>query len=472
MKKTGLFKIIMFILLGVLLITWFVPASYFSSGELTDLGMYRIGFFDFFQLLFGTFEFSYFIQIVILLVSIGALYGVLGKTGKYRAWIEKTASKFKGKELVFLIIVALAIAVFTSAFDYGLITFIFIPALISIILTMKYDKITAFAATFGAYLVGIIGSTVNGSIVNTINSQLTDLTLSSDIYYKLALFVVSFAILVFYLSSAKKDNKKSLKDKAVLKEESSEDMFIGEKESNKYPVYPIIVVFAILLVLTILGCTGWETVFGVTTFSTLNTTLTEWTIGDVTVLKYVLGTISALGKWYYAEMAVMCLLASLLLGKIYGIKFKKVFEAMAEGAKKILPCALMVCLAYAVVYFAGNTMFFPTIAGWILNATSKFNLLFASITTIIGSALHVDMLYVSNYVVAQVAANATDLGLVGLLTQAFYGLTMLVAPTSVMLVLGLSYLGIPYKEWIKKSWKFILELLVAIIIILLLAMFI
>ena len=106
MKKTGLFKIIMFTLLGILLVTWFVPASYFTDGNLSSLGMNRVGFFDFFQLLFGTFGFAYFIQIFILLVSIGALYGVLVKTGKYGALIEKIASKFKGKEQVFLIAAA------------------------------------------------------------------------------------------------------------------------------------------------------------------------------------------------------------------------------------------------------------------------------------------------------------------------------------------------------------------------------
>ena len=49
MKKTGLFKIIMFTLLAIVVITWIVPASYFNSGELAELGKYRIGFFDFFQ---------------------------------------------------------------------------------------------------------------------------------------------------------------------------------------------------------------------------------------------------------------------------------------------------------------------------------------------------------------------------------------------------------------------------------------
>ena len=95
MRKTGLFKIIMFILLGIVVTTWIFSASYINNGELVELGMYNVGFFDFFQLLFGSFEFEYFIQIFILLVSIGALYGVLGKTGKYRAWIEKVANKMK-----------------------------------------------------------------------------------------------------------------------------------------------------------------------------------------------------------------------------------------------------------------------------------------------------------------------------------------------------------------------------------------
>ena len=107
MKKTGLFKIIMFMLLGIVVITWLVPAGYFNAGELSDLGKYSIGFFDFFQLFFSTVEFQYFVQIFVFLVSVGALYGVLAKTGKYRAWLERIANNLKGKEFLFLVIVTL-----------------------------------------------------------------------------------------------------------------------------------------------------------------------------------------------------------------------------------------------------------------------------------------------------------------------------------------------------------------------------
>ena len=43
---------------------------------------------------------------------------------------------------------------------------------------------------------------------------------------------------------------------------------------------------------------------------------------------------------------------------------------------------------------------------------------------------------------------------------------MLVGPTSVMLIFGLSYLNIPYKEWLKYIWRLIVQLFILIFVIL------
>lgn len=462
MKKTGLFKIIMFTLLGILLVTWFVPASYFTEGNLSSLGMNRVGFFDFFQLLFGTFEFAYFIQIFILLVSIGALYGVLVKTGKYGALIEKIASKFKGKEQVFLIAAAFLIAALTSVFDYGLLLFIFIPAIISIILAMGYDKITACITTFGAILIGTIGTTLGYNMVGVINEQING-TLTTALPYKIGMFVLCFAALVVYLLKVKKTKKVDKEDAKTI------DMFAGEKISNKYSVAPIIVIFSILFVLLIMGCTAWNSTFGINVFTDFNTKVSEVSIKGFAIFGNLLGTVNAFGNWYYAEMAIMCLLAALLLGRFYRMKHRDMFSYMAQGAKNMLAPALMIVLVYAVIYFAGNTMFYPTIADFILKATSKFNIFFSTIVMILGSALHVDMLYVASYVIPQLAAQDVNTTVLAVLIQGIYGVTMFVAPTSVMLVLGLSYLNIPYKEWIKKTWKLALVLFAIVMVALILA---
>ncbi|NLC48554.1 MAG: hypothetical protein GX758_04265 [Tenericutes bacterium] len=465
MKKTGLFKIIMFMLLGIVVLTWLIGASYFDAGELSALGMYRVGFFDFFQLLFGAYEFSYFLQILIFLVSVGALYGVLGKTGKYRALIDKTASKLKGREFIFVTVISVFIAALTSVFDYNLLLFIFIPAIISIILALGYDKITALLSTFGAMLIGVIGSTISYTITGTINDQLEITKLSVGLYYKLGILAFSIIALVFYLYKAKA--KKGKKEEV---DSDEEDMFLGEKISNKYSVAPIIVVFSVLFVLLILACTNWEGTFAVDAFSKMHTSIMEFSIKDFTIFAYLFGTVNSFGNWFYAEMAVMSLLSALVLGRFYRMKHSEVLKNMTDGAKKMLQPALLVVLAYTVVYFAGNTMFFPTIADFLINATSKFNVFFSSLVVILGSVLHVDILYLANYVIPQLASQNVSSTVIAILVQSLYGVTMFVAPTSVALVLGLSYLNVPYTQWIKKVWKLVVALLVISFVAIILAM--
>lgn len=470
MKKSGLFKIIMFILIAIIILTWFIPAGYYNSGDLVDLGMNQLGFFDFWQLLFaslGGSDFGYFVQIFLFIMSVGALYGVLGKTGKYRAAIEKIANKFKGNEFHFVAIVAFILVALTSVFSYELWLFIFIPALISIILLLGYDKITACVATFGAMLIGNIGSTIGYNIVGAIQESLGITKLANGIYYRLGILVFSLAALIFYLYKAKRTTVK--KDEENL---TKEDLFAGESKANKYSVAPIIVIFSILFVLLILGCTAWEATFNVKIFTTLNEKITSFAIGKdkFTIFGKLLGNVSAFGSWHYAEMAVMCTLSALLLGRFYRMSHKETIDNMIDGAKKILNSAVLVVLAYTVVYFACNTMVYPTIADFILKATSKFNIFFSTICMILGSALHVDMLYVVNYVIPQLAGQNVSTLVMSLLAQGIYGVTMFVAPTSAVLVLGLSYLGIPYKEWLKRTWKLLIALLTIVLVAIILAM--
>ena len=62
-------------------------------------------------------------------------------------------------------------------------------------------------------------------------------------------------------------------------------------------------------------------------------------------------------------------------------------------------------------------------------------------------------------------AAATNLGKIALTWQSMYGFTMLFAPTSIVLMGTLSFLGVSYKEWIKSVWKLLVELLVVLLII-------
>ncbi len=480
MKKTGLFKIIMFILLGMVVATWIFSAGYFNETEVVAVDMYNVGFFDFFALIIGAFEFEYFIQILILLVSIGALYGVLNKTGKYRAWIEKIAKNMKGQELVFLIVVAFVITALTTMFDYEFSLFIFFPLLISIILAMGYDKVTAALTTFGSVLIGTIGNIKGDTVTSTIIELLDTEMTTNMLYFKLALAFLSFIALIFFLSKAKRTRK-------TAEDLENEDRFIGEKVSTKYSAAPIIIAFALMFVILVLACTNWSDTFGIKFFENLHNSITTAEIKlpyfhiapdgidagtqKVAIFSKILGTFSAFGKWHFIEMAILCLFTSVVLGLIYRIK--GIFQAMADGAKKMLAPAFMVLFAYTVIYFAGSQMFYPTIAAIILSISSKFSVILSTIVVGLGSTLFVDILYVANYLIPQISAiSGATPTLVTLLIQGVYGVTMFVAPTSALLVLALTYLEIPYKEWIKRTWKLILVLLAIVVGILLIAKFI
>ena len=477
MKKTGLFKIIMIVLLVVVVASWIFSASYFEEGSLSPIGMNNVGLFDYFSLMVKSLSFDYFLQIVFLIVSIGAFYGVLEKTGKYRAWVEKIVKNFKGREFLFLVITSFIITVLTSIFDYGFALFIFFPLLISILLAMGYDKVTVAASTFGASLVGTIGSTIGYNTTGVI-AEILSIKATDGFYFKLALLLICYVALLLFLSRAKRN-------KVTEADLEKEDIYIGEKKANKRSATPIIVMFIVLFVLLVLGCTNWENTFNVKFFANIHESIMafnpklpylhlttdgfEHGLKEVKIISTLSGDIPAFGSWFYAEMAVMCLFASLVLSWIYKVKY---FDALKDGAKKILKPALMVLLVYTVVYFAGNQMFYPTIAKALLGLTNKFSVVISSICMALASFFHVDILYVSNYAVPQLAEKASDPVLVSLLSQSIYGVIMFIAPTSAVLVFGLEYLHLPYKEWVKKTWKLFIALLAIVFIVLLIAKYI
>jgi uncharacterized ion transporter superfamily protein YfcC len=90
----------------------------------------------------------------------------------------------------------------------------------------------------------------------------------------------------------------------------------------------------------------------------------------------------------------------------------------------------------------------------------------------LGSFLHIDVLYITSYVIPQVAAQDVNPIILSVLSQGIHGVVMLIAPTSATIALGLSYLGITYKEWIKRTWKLTLVLLATVLAVSIAAMLI
>ena len=100
---------------------------------------------------------------------------------------------------------------------------LFIPLLITIMLNAGLNKLTAFASTFGAVIVGVLGATVGTDALiafNTYFSQtLAETGSDATIKYRIIILCISVALYAFFLFFAAKkamDTKK--------KEEIAEDL--------------------------------------------------------------------------------------------------------------------------------------------------------------------------------------------------------------------------------------------------------
>ena len=460
MKKNGLLKIIGILALIIMVLSWIIPASYYSGSTVIDLGTMPVGIFD--LLSYPFLSFQYFIQTVVFILTVGTLYGVLENTGKYRNILEKLVKRLKGKEQLFIVIITLILTALSSILGLNLMMFVFIPALVAIILLMGYDKITAFLITIIPMFIGMIGSTYSIYINGYINQVIGITEFDNDLLTKVALLVIGYVIyIMFTLNYAKKAKKAKL--------DSEEEIpFIGEKKQVKKASWPIYVIFAIIFILLILAPTPWADVFGVEFFSKLHETITDWTIGEYPLVANLLGYLEGFGSWTYLEISMIIFAAAIIIGFTYKQKLSEIIDNMLNGLKKMLKPALLVSFSMMIIIMTAYHPFYITITDYIINLSDNFNIFLTSFITIIGSVLNVDMIYLAQSSIPLIAGTfpATEaINSLAIITQSFYGLTMLIAPTSTLLILGLTYLDIPYVEWLKKSWKLLLELFVVIVII-------
>ena len=87
----------------------------------------------------------------------------------------------------------------------------------------------------------------------------------------------------------------------------------------------------------------------------------------------------------------------------------------------------------------------------------------------VGSIFSVDNYYAVSAIFTPIISNLPDkanLNVYAILFQSFYGLVQICGPTSLLLIVGLTYLEVPYGKWLKYIWRFVLEMFIVIFVVL------
>jgi len=456
-KENDLVKFVTLAILVTLILTWIIPGGSFSGTTYTEAGLTRIGLSE--ASLTSVYSVSFFLQQIAFVLVLGAFYGVITLTNGYKELVTKCAKFVKGKEIPVVLVVSLLIAVYTSIASQVFAALIFVPFIITVLLRANLDKKTAFVATFGSIFIGMIGATYGTEGFYYFNYYMgTDLT--TNVKMRFAILAIAYVLFsVFNVLNV----KKVLAGKKV--DEVSADKFAVEKTTKKkIKVWPIVLLLAVVAVYAVLGYVRWEEQFEITCFTKFHTWLTGLKVGEHTVISYILGGALAFGTWELYSIFSVLLVVTLLAVIIYRISLDEIIDGISNGLAKMSKPTMLMILGYSIFVIVYWSPIVPTITNWIVN--DKFNPLLTTIASFISSIFVADFGYVGYSIGSFLtSAYADNMKQVLVIYPAMHGFVQMIAPTSVILLAGLSYTGISYKEWLKHIWKFIVALLLVLVIV-------
>ncbi len=457
MKKNNILKALGILFLLYVLVSWIIPAGYFNNGQYTGTTIMPIGLFDIVIYPFMALTSSVFVLMAIDVLLIGALYGVMNKTGFYSNLLDKLVKKFKGNEKKVLIISTVLFTLLSSLTGLNLVLIIFVPMVATLLMLLGYSKVTSMLATIGGILAGNIASLYGSNIAGYatyLNSNVND-----NIIIKICFLV--FVMVVLTLFTVKSSDKK----------EKVKDIKLYEKNTNKVKLTKGVVTLCLMFVILVVAMYNWSMTFNIDLFDKIHESITGFKLGNFPLFSYLIGSIPAFGHWTNYDLGFTLIVVTFIIGKLYKLSFKEIIDASVDGIKEMLPVALMVMVANILFllmnvnsngYTFYNTMISKTVGDSV--AYLPFGLV-----TAIGSLLYNDFPYLLSTVYSATAPLTDKYNVIFMLTETIHGIVQFIAPTSVVLVIGLMYFDIDYVKWLKNIWKlllciFILSLIVVIII--------
>ena len=469
MKKHNLFKVVMITIFVTVLLTWILPVvSYNTQYGLIDDGTRdQVGIFNLMS--YVGIAIQYFSYIGMYVLVSGGLYGVLHFIPAYRNLIDKIVKTFDGKEWIFIALMMLFIAGVAAFANMYLAIIVLFPFVIAVVLAMGYDRITAALATCGSVAVGLMGSCFSASNTYGIDNVL-NVTASQGKAFKGIIFLLVVAIMIGYTIFYSKKHKTG--------KDTKNEIFVPKANSKarKGGYWPIIVCLDLLLAFLIVGFISWSEAFNIDLFTHFHEKFTEFSIFGMPLFGKILGLSNALGSWSLVEGSVVVIIAAWVISFIYRVKFGDFISCFMHGCEKALKAALLVILVYVVLVTVTYVPFVLGIVKPLIQLTSTLNVFTMSITAFISSIFGVENYYVAMgtgvlpYVTSvYTELTAGDTRLLAMIWQTMYGLAMLVAPTSVVLMATLSYLNVPYHKWLKGVWKVFLILLFVLLVVFLIA---
>lgn len=501
MKKYNVLKVVGISFLLVTLLTWIIPSGSYSTGAYEASGTLPFGIFDLTRI--PLIAVTNLLQYALIILVIGGFYGVLNKTGVYAPFALKVSKKYKGKENRLLIVSILVFSILSSVVGSPFAILLLMPFFVTVILLTGYNKMTAMLATIGSMLIGSLAATCSTEVMVPM-SQYLNIGLDAEIFAKIILLimlVVLYILFVLKMSKIERKTAKVVKKETTKKEtkkttktasKKKDVVTVKEEEEGSFPLYdakaidkkksyvPLLVVFFIIFLVSLVALYDWTNLLKFTNFETWYEKIIEVKIGNYPIIQNILGTLSPFGYWSNYELIMFLLLTIPFIAWLYNVRLDDMLDGFIEGAKEVSKpaiCVLLATVLYASMFNSqtGANIFF-TIEHALLGLSKNFNALVIGGVSAVGGLLFSDFGAFMSSAMSPITTAYTAAKwypLIGFIIQTIYGCMMFIGPSSMLMILGLSYFDISYKDWFKTIIKYLWKvLLIVVLVIIVIAMFI
>ena len=463
MKKND--KIIILLIIGIVctILTWFVECGTYQDGLFVSNGIIRAGIFDYMLIVY--YALYYKASTIFYLFVLGGFYGILSQTKGYRKLVSKAVKLIRNREIPAILFTTFVVGLWTSFANEILATLIVIPFIVTVFLKRGKDRLTALSAAFGGMFIGTFGLTLGTYGVKELLSLL-GLKVIDGIGFKIAMFIMAYGLYNLFAIM-------HMRNQEDVINHTKYDMFMTEKldesdakKRKAQKVWPTVLVLSLVAIVGCIAYINWNDSFNVTLFDNVMEKIENVKVSEIPIIQNILGSFNAFGKWSdLLPLSFVLIIASIIIAIVNKVSIGDAFSNFGEGAKKIskLVGIYMLVMAMFVLtyYFPWPVTLVNTVFG-----SGKFSLFSILLAAILAGVFFVDSEYLGYIFGTYLMANFADhVVATSLLMHFGYAISMVIAPTSFVLMMALTYLNIPYKNWLKYIWKFALAILVVIVLL-------
>ena len=358
--------------------------------------------------------------IIVFILIVGGAFWILNATGAVDYGIRGFISAVGRYDRFVLAAIAVLFSLGGAVFGMSEETIPFVGIVVPLVISMGYDAVTGLLIVYVASNIGFSSAFLNPFTVG-IAQEMAGLPLFSGMGYRLVCWVVlTGAFVIFTLMYASRIRKDPCQE--IQQSETREP--ISTRRCS--------------LILAVLFLTVAALIVGVVRF-----------------------------KWYMKEIAALFLAMGILSGIVAGFRPNRIADEFIAGAKDIFSAAMVVGLASGIVVILQEGHVMDSILHSLetgLDGSSQIGSLsmMYGIQTVIN--LFIPSATAKAAITIPIMAPFSDM--IGLSRQAMVmafqfgdGFTNIITPTSGVLIAALAMARIPYGQWLRLAWKYVLALL-------------